>query len=111
MLVRKPVCREYPLARGRLEIHEADAETRGSREIGWLFEVEWVRLVCGPKYLMRLQRVVLTFITHDWHQCDNYGLDDWAGNCPEHKVTAVEVTQPVIDPLGKSDLPSVTRNK
>ena len=68
-----------------LEIHEADAETRGiSREIGWLFEVEWVRLVCGPKYLMRLQRGGLHDVSspHDWHQCDNYGLERLGDQLP-----------------------------
>ncbi|MDA8251225.1 MAG: formate dehydrogenase subunit alpha [Rhodospirillales bacterium] len=80
----------------RLEIHPADAEARGVRS------GDWVRLAsrAGETTLRALVSdrvapgVVYTTFHHPMTQANVVTTDfsDWATNCPEYKVTAVQVT-------------------
>jgi formate dehydrogenase major subunit len=80
----------------RLEIHPADAEQRGVRS------GDWVRLAsrAGETTLRALVTdrvapgVVYTTFHHPMTQANVVTTDfsDWATNCPEYKVTAVQVT-------------------
>jgi formate dehydrogenase major subunit len=80
----------------RLEIHPADAEPRGLRS------GDWVRLAsrAGETTLRALVTdrvapgVVYTTFHHPMTQANVVTTDfsDWATNCPEYKVTAVQVT-------------------
>lgn len=80
----------------RLEIHPHDAEQRGVRE------GDWVRLQsrAGETTLRALitdrvaPGVVYTTFHHPMTQANVVTTDhsDWATNCPEYKVTAVQVT-------------------
>jgi formate dehydrogenase major subunit len=80
----------------RLEIHPADAEPRGVRT------GDWVRLSSrtGETTLRALVTdrvapgVVYTTFHHPMTQANVVTTDysDWATNCPEYKVTAVQVT-------------------
>jgi formate dehydrogenase major subunit len=80
----------------RLEIHPADAEARGVRT------GDWVRLSsrAGETTLRALVTdrvapgVVYTTFHHPMTQANVVTTDfsDWATNCPEYKVTAVQVT-------------------
>ncbi|MGV3482462.1 MAG: formate dehydrogenase subunit alpha [Sphingobium sp.] len=80
----------------RLEIHPVDAEDRG------LKDGEWVRLASrsGETTLRALitdrvaPGVVYTTFHHPATQANVVTTDfsDWATNCPEYKVTAVQVT-------------------
>ncbi|GAC1575803.1 MAG: hypothetical protein NVS3B5_07010 [Sphingomicrobium sp.] len=80
----------------RLEIHPHDAEQRGVRE------GDWVRLAsrAGETSLRALitervaPGVVYTTFHHPLTQANVVTTDysDWATNCPEYKVTAVEVS-------------------
>ncbi|MBV5324710.1 MAG: formate dehydrogenase subunit alpha, partial [Rhodospirillaceae bacterium] len=79
-----------------LEIHPVDAEDRG------LKDGEWVRLASrsGETTLRALitdrvaPGVVYTTFHHPATQANVVTTDfsDWATNCPEYKVTAVQVT-------------------
>ena len=79
-----------------LEIHPHDAETRGIRD------GDWVRLAsrAGETTLMvtLTERVspgvVYTTFHHPATQANVVTTDfsDWATNCPEYKVTAVQVS-------------------
>lgn len=83
-------------AEDRLEIHAHDAENRGIRE------GDWVRLASrsGETTLRALitdrvsPGVVYTTFHHPDTQANVITTDfsDWATNCPEYKVTAVQVT-------------------
>ena len=80
----------------RLEIHPADAEARGVRS------GDWVRLTSrtGATALRALVTdrvapgVVYTTFHHPATQANvvTTEFSDWATNCPEYKVTAVQVT-------------------
>jgi formate dehydrogenase major subunit len=80
----------------RLEIHPADAEPRGVRS------GDWVRLAsrAGETTLRALVTdrvapgVVYTTFHHPETQANvvTTEFSDWATNCPEYKVTAVQVT-------------------
>jgi formate dehydrogenase major subunit len=80
----------------RLEIHPADAEARGIRS------GDWVKLAsrAGETALRALVTdrvapgVVYTTFHHPDTQANVITTDysDWATNCPEYKVTAVQVT-------------------
>ena len=80
----------------RLEIHPADADARGVRS------GDWVRLAsrAGETTLRALVSdrvapgVVYTTFHHPMTQANVVTTDfsDWATNCPEYKVTAVQVT-------------------
>ena len=80
----------------RLEIHPADAEARGVRS------GDWVRLAsrAGETTLRALVTervapgVVYTTFHHPMTQANVVTTEysDWATNCPEYKVTAVQVT-------------------
>jgi formate dehydrogenase major subunit len=80
----------------RLEIHPHDAEERGVRDR------DWVRLVSrAGETMLRAQitdrvapGVVYTTFHHPNTQANVVTTDfsDWATNCPEYKVTAVQVS-------------------
>ena len=78
-----------------LEIHPADAELRGVREGDWVS----VRSRMGEISLRATvtERVVPGVVYTTFHHPDTgtnvitTDLSDWATNCPEYKVTAVEV--------------------
>ena len=80
----------------RLEVHPHDAEFRGIRD------GDWVRLAsrAGETSLRALitdrvaPGVVYTTFHHPVTQANVITTDhsDWATNCPEYKVTAVQVT-------------------
>ncbi len=80
----------------RLEIHPSDAENRG------VVTGDWVRLAsrAGETTLRALVTdrvapgVVYTTFHHPYTQANVITTDnsDWATNCPEYKVTAVQVT-------------------
>jgi formate dehydrogenase major subunit len=80
----------------RLEIHPSDAEQRGVRD------GDWVRLSsrAGETTLRALitDRVAPGVVYTTFHHPDTQAnvvtteFSDWATNCPEYKVTAVQVT-------------------
>ena len=80
----------------RLEIHPHDAEERGVRD------GDWVRLVSrsGETTLRALitERVAPGVVYTTFHHPDTQAnvvttdFSDWATNCPEYKVTAVQVS-------------------
>ena len=80
----------------RLEIHPHDAEQRGVKEGDWVT----VRSRAGETALRALitdrvaPGVVYTTFHHPLTQANVITTDfsDWATNCPEYKVTAVQVT-------------------
>jgi len=80
----------------RLEIHPHDAEQRGVLDGGWVT----VRSRAGETGLRALitdrvaPGVVYTTFHHPLTQANVVTTDfsDWATNCPEYKVTAVQVT-------------------
>jgi formate dehydrogenase major subunit len=81
----------------KLEIHPHDAEQRGVREGDWV----GVRSRAGETVLRahiteRIQPgVVYTTFHHPFSGANVVTTDisDWATNCPEYKVTAVQVTR------------------
>jgi len=83
-------------AEDRLEIHPHDAELRGIRD------GDWVRLAsrAGETTLRALitQRVAPGVVYTTFHHPDTQAnvittdFSDWATNCPEYKVTAVQIT-------------------
>jgi formate dehydrogenase major subunit len=81
----------------KLEIHPHDAEQRGVREADWV----GVRSRAGETVLRahiteRIQPgVVYTTFHHPFSGANVVTTDisDWATNCPEYKVTAVQVTR------------------
>jgi formate dehydrogenase major subunit len=87
----------------RLEIHPHDAENRGIRD------GDWVRLAsrAGETTLRALitDRVATGVVYTTFHHPDTQAnvittdYSDWATNCPEYKVTAVQVT-PSNGPTG-----------
>ena len=80
----------------RLEIHPHDAEQRGVRD------GDWVRLAsrAGETTLRALitERVAPGVVYTTFHHPDTQAnvvtteYSDWATNCPEYKVTAVQVS-------------------
>jgi formate dehydrogenase major subunit len=80
----------------RLEIHPHDAEQRGVRD------GDWVRLAsrAGETTLRALitERVAPGVVYTTFHHPDTQAnvittdYSDWATNCPEYKVTAVQIT-------------------
>ena len=81
----------------RLEIHPADAETRGIAEGDWVGITsragETVLRACVSE---RMQPGVVYTTFHFPESGANVittDNSDWATNCPEYKVTAVEVTR------------------
>ena len=79
-----------------LEIHESDAETRGIQSGDWVA----IRSRMGEISLRAkvsdavAEGVVYTTFHHPMTGTNviTTDLSDWATNCPEYKVTAVEVT-------------------
>ena len=90
----------------RLEIHPTDAENRG------LKDGDWVKLAsrAGETTLRALitDRVAPGVVYTTFHHPDTQAnvvttdFSDWATNCPEYKVTAVQVT-PSHAPTGWQD--------
>jgi formate dehydrogenase major subunit len=82
-------------AEDRLEIHPADAELRGIHDGDWLL----VRARRGETRLRALitERVQPGVVYTTFHHPESRTNDmmsehsDWATNCPEYKVTAVQV--------------------
>jgi formylmethanofuran dehydrogenase subunit D len=82
-------------AEDRLEIHPSDAELRGIRDGDWLR----VRARRGQTRLRALvtERVQPGVVYTTFHHPESHTNDlmtdhsDWATNCPEFKVTAVQV--------------------
>ena len=82
-------------AEDRLEIHPVDAENRGVRDGDWVL----LRSRAGETTLRALitervaPGVVYTTFHHPTTQANVITTDysDWATNCPEYKVTAVQV--------------------
>ena len=79
----------------RLEIHPADAENRGIKDGGWVA----LRSRAGETTLRALitERVAPGVVYTTFHHPDTQAnvittdYSDWATNCPEYKVTAVQV--------------------
>jgi formate dehydrogenase major subunit len=80
-----------------LDIHPADAETRGVNEGDWVgISSRAGSTVLRARITDRLQPgVVYTTFHHPFSGANVITTDnsDWATNCPEYKVTAVEVTR------------------
>jgi formate dehydrogenase major subunit len=81
----------------RLEIHPHDAEQRGIREGDWVGVTSRAgETVMRAKIAERMQPgVVYTTFHFPGSGANVITTDnsDWATNCPEYKVTAVQVTQ------------------
>ena len=79
----------------RLEIHPADAETRGLRSGDWVSVASRMGEITLPAQVTdRVARgVVYTTFQHPDTGANvvTTDLSDWATGCPEYKVTAVEV--------------------
>ena len=83
-------------AEDRLEIHPHDAENRGIRDGDWVA----LRSRAGETSLRALitDRVAPGVVYTTFHHPDTQAnvittdFSDWATNCPEYKVTAVQVT-------------------
>ena len=93
----------------RLEIHPHDAENRGIHDGDWVD----VQSRAGETTLRALitdrvsPGVVYTTFHHPDTQANVITTDfsDWATNCPEYKVTAVQVGPPTVRATGR---PSTT---
>ena len=78
-----------------LEIHPADAETRGVRDGDWVSVASRIGEITLRATVT--ERVVPGVVYTTFHHPDTgtnvvtTELSDWATNCPEYKVTAVEV--------------------
>jgi formate dehydrogenase major subunit len=85
----------------RLEIHPQDAEDRGIRNDDWVgIESRAGQTVLRAKVTERMQPGVVYTTFHFPESGANVittDSSDWATNCPEYKVTAVQVT-PVEQP-------------
>jgi formate dehydrogenase major subunit len=85
----------------RLEIHPSDAETRGIREGDWVgIRSRAGETVLRAKVTERMQPGVVYTTFHFPESGANVittDNSDWATNCPEYKVTAVQV-EPVTQP-------------
>ena len=81
----------------RLEIHPADAETRGINEGDWVGITSRAgETVLRARVSERMQPGVVYTTFHFPESGANVittDNSDWATNCPEYKVTAVEVTR------------------
>ncbi|MBL8470096.1 formate dehydrogenase subunit alpha [Methyloversatilis discipulorum] len=81
----------------RLEIHPADAETRGINEGDWVGITSRAgETVLRARVSERMQSGVVYTTFHFPESGANVittDNSDWATNCPEYKVTAVEVTR------------------
>ena len=79
----------------RLEIHPADAETRGLRSGDWVSVASRMGEITLPAQVT--DRVAPGVVYTTFHHPDTGAnvvttdLSDWATGCPEYKVTAVEV--------------------
>jgi formate dehydrogenase major subunit len=80
----------------RLEIHPVDAEDRGIREDDWVgIESRAGHTVLRAKVSTRMQPGVVYTTFHFPESGANVittDASDWATNCPEYKVTAVQVS-------------------
>ena len=78
-----------------LEIHPADAETRGVRTDDWVSVTSRIgEITLRAKVTTRVVPGVVYTTFHHPQTGTNVvttELSDWATNCPEYKVTAVEV--------------------
>jgi formate dehydrogenase major subunit len=85
----------------RLEIHPSDAETRGIRDGDWVgIRSRAGETVLRAKVTERMQPGVVYTTFHFPESGANVittDNSDWATNCPEYKVTAVQV-EPVTQP-------------
>ena len=81
----------------RLDIHPADAETRGINEGDWVGITSRAgETVLRARVSERMQPGVVYTTFHFPESGANVittDNSDWATNCPEYKVTAVEVTK------------------
>jgi len=88
-------------AEDRLEIHPHDAEERGIRDTDWVgIESRAGQTVLRARVTERVQPGVVYTTFHFPESGANVittDSSDWATNCPEYKVTAVQVT-PVTQP-------------
>ena len=79
----------------RLEIHPSDAELRGVRDEDWVSVTSRIgEIVLQADVTDRVAPGVVYRTFHHPSTGTNVittGLSDWATNCPEYKVTAVEV--------------------
>lgn len=83
------------LSEDRLEIHPADAELRGVRTDDWVSVTSRMgEVVLKAKVTQRVVPGVVYTTFHHPSTGTNVvttDLSDWATNCPEYKVTAVEI--------------------
>ena len=83
------------LSEDRLEIHPADAELRGVRTDDWVSITSRMgEVVLKAKVTQRVVPGVVYTTFHHPSTGTNVvttDLSDWATNCPEYKVTAVEI--------------------
>ena len=83
------------LEEDRLEIHPADAETRGIRDNDWVSVASRIgEITLHATVTERVAPGVVYTTFHHPRTGTNVvttELSDWATNCPEYKVTAVEV--------------------
>jgi formylmethanofuran dehydrogenase subunit D len=107
MSARRPAHRECRLAcEDRLEIHPHDAEQRGIATATGCAASR-----SGDTTLRALitDRVAPGVVYTTFHHPDTQAnvittdFSDWATNCPEYKVTAVQVSPPTARPNGRSD--------
>jgi formate dehydrogenase major subunit len=82
-------------AEDRLDIHPADAEDRGIRDHDWVgIQSRAGETVLRAHVTGRMQPGVVYTTFHFPESCANVvttDSSDWATNCPEYKVTAVQV--------------------
>jgi formate dehydrogenase major subunit len=80
-----------------LDLHPADAETRGVQDGDWVgISSRAGSTVLRARVTERVQPgVVYTTFHHPFSGANVITTDnsDWATNCPEYKVTAVEITK------------------
>ena len=83
------------LQEDRLEIHPADAQTRGVRDEDWVSVTSRIgEITLRAEVTERVAPGVVYTTFHHPETGTNVvttELSDWATNCPEYKVTAVEV--------------------
>jgi formate dehydrogenase major subunit len=79
-----------------LQIHPSDAETRGIREGDWVAIASRMGEITLRATLT--ERIIPGVVYTTFHHPDSgtnvvtTDLSDWATNCPEYKVTAVQAT-------------------
>jgi formate dehydrogenase major subunit len=91
-----------------LEIHPHDAEVRGVRDGDWVkAQSRAGETTLHAKITDRVAPgVVYTTFHHPLTQANVVTTDnsDWATNCPEYKVTAVQISPRMGQPTGKNNI-------